>query len=67
MKPQDISKASNPDLRTSLTALHRAVVLARETAIQTGTELVVVREGRIVRVSAAALRKQADTQQGVEQ
>lgn len=61
MKPQDISKASNPDLRASLTALRRAAQLARKTAIQTNTELVVVREGRTVRISAELLRRQAKT------
>lgn len=61
MKPQDISKASNPDLRASLTALRRAAQLARKTAIQTNTELVVVRDGRTVRVSAELLRRQAKT------
>lgn len=63
MKPQDLSTARDPEMRASLTALRRAAALARKTAIQTDTELVVVRDGRIVRVSAETLRKQADTQQ----
>lgn len=62
MKPQDISQATNPDLRASLVALRRAAALARKTAIQTGTDLVVVREGRTVRISADTLRAQSDAE-----
>lgn len=61
MKPQDISKASDPDMRASLVALRRASQLARKTAIQTGTDLIVVRDGRTVRISADTLRSQAKT------
>ena len=60
MKPHDISTARDPDMRASLAALRRAAQLARKTAIQTNTDLVVVREGRIVRISADSLRKQED-------
>lgn len=59
MKPQDISTARDPDLRAALAALRRASQLARKTAIQTDTELVVVRNGQMVRVSAETLRQQA--------
>lgn len=58
MNPRDISQASDPDLRASLTALRRAAALARKTAIQTGTDLIVVRDGQIVRISADTLRSQ---------
>jgi len=64
MKPQDLSTARDPEMRESLTALRRAAALARKTAIQTDTELVVVRDGQIVRIPAEALRRQADTKQG---
>ena len=37
--------------------MRRAAELARATAIQTDTEIVIVREGKPVRVSAAQLRK----------
>lgn len=61
MKPHDISKASDPDMRASLVALRRASQLARKTAIQTGTDLIVVRDGRTVRISADTLRSQLKT------
>ncbi len=62
MNPQDISTARDPDLRAPLAALRRASQLARKTAIQTDTELVVVRNGQMVRVSAEALRQQAESE-----
>ncbi|AER56096.1 hypothetical protein DSC_07225 [Pseudoxanthomonas spadix BD-a59] len=61
MNPRDISQASDPDLRASLTALRRAAALARKTAIQTGTDLVVVRDGQTVWISADTLRNQTKT------
>lgn len=60
IKPRDISEAKNPDLRASLAAMRRAAATARETAIRTGTEIVVVRDGKPVRIPAAQLRKQAE-------
>ena len=63
LDPDDISQASDPDMRSSLVALRRAAALARKTAIETGTELVVVREGRIVRIPAETLRLQDDARQ----
>lgn len=63
MKQQDLSRARNPDLRASQTAMLRAAELARRTAMQTGTAIVVVRDGKPVRITAEELReeqKQAD-------
>ncbi len=57
MKPVDISTAKNPDLRASMAAIHRAAALARQTAIQTDTGIVIVQDGRIVHVSAQKLRE----------
>ncbi len=57
MNENDLSKAKNSDLRGSLAALRRAAELARETAIQTGTSLVVARDGQIARISAEELRE----------
>jgi hypothetical protein len=54
---QDISKARNPDTRASLAAMQRAAKMARETAIQTDTEIIVVRDGKLLRISAAQLRE----------
>lgn len=51
-----LSRARNPDIRASLAGMKRAAALARRTAIQTNTEIVLVRDGKPVRVSAAELR-----------
>jgi hypothetical protein len=61
MNEVDISNAKNPDLRGSQDALRRAAELARQTAIQTDTDLIIVKEGRTVRVPAAVLREQAQS------
>lgn len=53
MKP--IEQARNPDLRGSLPALLRAAQRARELAMQTGTELIVSRDGVIERVDPCTL------------
>ena len=60
MNTKDISKAKDPDLRTSLVALRRASQMARRTAIQTGTNLVVVKDGHMIRIPADELRRQAE-------
>lgn len=57
MKHQDIAQASNPDLRGSLAAMKRAAESARNTAIQTNTEIVVFRDGKTVLIPAKQLRK----------
>lgn len=59
MNAKDISKAKDPDVRASLGALKRASLLARQTAIQTGTELVIMKDGKIHRISAEELRLRA--------
>lgn len=47
---RDISEAKDPDLRASVAAMQRAAELARKTAIQTGTDLIVVRNGKLTRI-----------------
>ncbi|MGL5837268.1 MAG: hypothetical protein ACRCY3_02060 [Sphingorhabdus sp.] len=42
-------------MRDSLYAMRRAAILARMVAIQTNTGIVVVRDGKIVHISAAEL------------
>ena len=54
---QDISKAKNPDLRASLASMQRAALMARKTAIQTETYIVIVEGDELVRVSADELRQ----------
>jgi len=61
MKQQDLSKAKNPDLRASLAAMQRAAELARRTALQTDTAIVVVQNGKLVRISAEQLRSGQST------
>ena len=58
MTSQELSKAKNPDLRTSLAAMRRAAEMARSTAIQTNTEIVIVKDGKPVRITAEELRKE---------
>ena len=58
MSTKDLSEAKDPDLRASLVALRRAAQLARRTAILTETDLVIVKDGQILRISADALRQQ---------
>ena len=55
--PQDLSRARNPDLRTSMAAMRRAADSARLMAIQTDTEIVVARDGKPVLIPAKQLRE----------
>jgi hypothetical protein len=57
MTAKELAKARNPDLRGSLAAMRRAADLARKTAIQTDTGIIIVRDGKPVRISAAQLRE----------
>ena len=47
---KDIREARDPAMRGSLAALERAAEDARRIAIQTGTELIVMRNGQICRL-----------------
>ena len=57
MKQANFPKTMPADMRGSLAAMRRAAAMAREIAIQTDTAIVVVRDGKPVRISAAELRK----------
>ena len=57
MRQEDLPNAKHPEMRGSLAAMRRAAAMARKTAIQTDTAIVVVRDGKPVRISAAELRK----------
>lgn len=61
MTQPELSKARNPDLRASLAALQRAARMARQIAIQTNTAIVVVQNGKLVRIPADQLRKSPAT------
>lgn len=58
MNAQDLSKAKNPDVRAALGALRRAAQAARKTVIQTNTHLIVMKEGRLQRITASELVQQ---------
>ena len=60
MRQEDLPKAKHADMRGSLAGMRRAAALARQIAIQTDTEIVLVRDGKPVRISAAELRKVGD-------
>jgi hypothetical protein len=56
MNSESLDAATNPDLVNSLTALRRAARMAREVAVRTDTEIVVIRDGKLVRITAEDLR-----------
>ncbi|QFY77737.1 hypothetical protein DUD43_08610 [Alcaligenes faecalis] len=58
MNKEDISKAKNPDLRASLVALERAAQSARFVAMQTNTSVVLVENGKMIKISAEQLRQE---------
>jgi hypothetical protein len=60
---KDISEAKDPDVQASLGALRRAAQQARKTAILTDTNLVIVKDGQLLRISADELRQQARDQE----
>ena len=62
MKTKDIGEAKDPDVRASMAALQRASLQARKTAIQTGTHLVIVKDGQLLRISAEELSQQAESE-----
>jgi hypothetical protein len=59
MKTKDITEAKDPDLRASGAAMLRAAALARTIAMQTGTDLVIVKDGKLTHVSAQTLREKS--------
>ncbi|MFO1496200.1 MAG: hypothetical protein U1F26_16255 [Lysobacterales bacterium] len=61
MRQQDLDRARNPDLRASLAAMRRAAQAARQLAVQTNTAIIVVEDGKPVRIAADQLREAANT------
>ena len=55
MTQHELSKAKDQDLIFSVQAMKRAAALARQVAVQTGTAIVVSKDERIVRRTAAEL------------
>jgi hypothetical protein len=60
MAQKDIAEAENPAMRGSMAAMRRAAALARKTAVQTNTAIILVRDGKPVRILAAELRAGKD-------
>ncbi len=58
MNASDLSKAKDPDVRAALGALRRAAQSARKTVMQTNTHLVIMKDGRLQRISASELALQ---------
>jgi len=48
------------DVQAATAALHRAAEMARKTAIDTNTHLVVMRNGKLMRISAQQLRQKQE-------
>lgn len=59
MNCKEISNAKNPLLPASLAAIERAAQLARRVAIQTNTGIVIVKDKKIIMLSAQTLRQNA--------
>ena len=58
MKTSELQQAKNPDLIASVAAIKRAAQLARQTAIQTNTAIVIIKDGVLCRISAEELKQQ---------
>lgn len=52
-----LSKERRAEIERALDALRRAAAMARQIAIDTNTGIVVFRDGKVVRISAAELRE----------
>ena len=57
MTMKSIQEAKDPDLRASAAAMIRAAEDARKTAIRTGTDLIVVIDGKLTRIPAQMLKE----------
>ena len=61
MNANELAKAKDPDMRAALGALRRAAQMARKTVIQTNTHLVIMKDGRMQRITASELALQEQT------
>ena len=59
MTQHELSKAKDQDLISSVEAMKRAAALARQVAVQTGTAIVVSKDEKIMRGTAAELLAQS--------
>ena len=58
MNANELAKAKDPDVRAALGALRRAAQMARKTVMQTNTHLVIMKDGRMQRITASELALQ---------
>lgn len=58
MSEESKCPSSDPEIRDALTAMERAAQLARKTAIQTDTAIIILRDGKRVRITAEELRQE---------
>jgi hypothetical protein len=58
MNHRKITQARDKDLPNSLAAMKRAAQMAREEAIRTDTAIIVMRDNKVVRVTADELRQE---------
>ncbi|MEK8088232.1 hypothetical protein [Thermithiobacillus plumbiphilus] len=56
MTREELSKAKDPELVASIQAIKRAAAMARKIAVQTDTGIVIMKDDKLVRVSAEQLR-----------
>lgn len=54
---KDIRECSDPVMRGSMAAMQRAAEDARRIAMQTGTDLIIMRDGKICRLSPEEIAK----------
>ncbi len=59
---RDLAEANDPDLRAAPAAMRRAAELARDVAIQTNTGIVIVKDGKLVHISADEWRRERQQQ-----
>ncbi len=59
MKTEDISNINDEDVRGSIKAMQRAALDARKIAMQTNTAIIVMQNGKMVRITADELRQQS--------
>ena len=57
MTLDQLSQAKNKDLPASLIAMRRAARMAHEQAVRTDTAIIMIRDKKIVRVTAEELRR----------
>ncbi len=58
MNGKAFDRSSHPEVHAAMAAMERAAAMARKIAIQTETAIIVVQDGKRMRVTAEELRKQ---------